>query len=110
MTARRAIRSWSEFESWNAISAYPRLVPISRRHEMMSDSRAGIWIGAARPRTLPAAFAPVVVGTALACHDGKFIGAAAVLCLGFSVLVQIGTNFANDYYDFIRGADNAARV
>jgi 1,4-dihydroxy-2-naphthoate octaprenyltransferase len=70
----------------------------------------GIWIGAARPRTLPAAFAPVVVGSALAWHDGVFQAAAAALCLGFSVLVQIGTNFANDYYDFIRGADTATRV
>jgi 1,4-dihydroxy-2-naphthoate octaprenyltransferase len=76
----------------------------------MSESRLGIWIGAARPRTLPAAFAPVVVGSALAWHDGVFQFAAAALCLGFSVLVQIGTNFANDYYDFIRGADTAARV
>ena len=76
----------------------------------MSDSRTGIWIGAARPRTLPAAFAPVVVGSALAWHDVLFQPAAAALCLGFSVLVQIGTNFANDYYDFMRGADTAARV
>jgi 1,4-dihydroxy-2-naphthoate polyprenyltransferase len=76
----------------------------------MSESRALIWIGAARPRTLPAAFAPIVVGTALAWHDGKFNPFAAGLCLGFSVLVQIGTNFANDYYDFMRGADTKARV
>jgi 1,4-dihydroxy-2-naphthoate octaprenyltransferase len=76
----------------------------------MSESRTRIWWGAARPRTLPAAFAPVAVGTALAWHDGSFDAVAAGLCLGFSVLVQIGTNFANDYYDFIRGADTAARV
>ena len=76
----------------------------------MSESRARIWIGAARPRTLPAAFAPVVVGSALAGHDGAFNLAAASLCLGFSVLVQIGTNFANDYYDFVRGADTTTRV
>jgi 1,4-dihydroxy-2-naphthoate octaprenyltransferase len=76
----------------------------------MSESRARIWLGAARPRTLPAAFAPVVVGTALAWHEGSFNAAAAVLCLGFSLLIQIGTNFANDYYDYIRGADTGARV
>ena len=75
-----------------------------------TDSRAQIWISAARPRTLPAAFAPVIVGTALAFHDGTFIPPAAALCLGFSLLIQIGTNFANDYYDFVRGADTAARV
>jgi 1,4-dihydroxy-2-naphthoate octaprenyltransferase len=77
---------------------------------MMSESLAWVWMGAARPRTLPAAFAPVLVGTALAWHDGKFDPAAAGLCLGFSLLIQIGTNFANDYYDFIRGADTTARV
>lgn len=41
---------------------------------------------------------------------GRFDGAAAALCLGFALLVQIGTNFANDYYDFVKGADTAARV
>ena len=69
-----------------------------------------IWLGATRPRTLPAAVAPVVVGSALAWRDGHFIAAAALLCLLFAVLVQIGTNFANDYYDFVQGADTAARV
>jgi len=69
-----------------------------------------IWISAARPRTLPAAVAPVIVGTAFAARDGTLDGRAASLCLGFALLVQIGTNFANDYYDFIRGADTAARV
>ncbi len=69
-----------------------------------------IWIAAARPRTLPAAFAPVLVGSALAAHEGHFDPGAAALCLGFALLIQIGTNFANDYYDFVQGADNAARV
>src|SRR5687767_1343580 len=77
---------------------------------LVTESRIRIWIGAARPRTLPAAFAPVLVGAALAWHDGTFDLAAAALCLGFSLLVQIGTNFANDYYDFMRGADTRARV
>lgn len=54
--------------------------------------------------------APVLVGSSLAWHDGRFDAAAAGLCLAFAVLVQIGTNFANDYYDFVRGADTAARV
>src|SRR4051812_44841027 len=76
----------------------------------MTESRAQIWIGAARPRTLPAAFAPVLVGSALAWHDAHFSAAAAALCLGFALLVQIGTNFANDYYDFLRGADSVTRV
>lgn len=69
-----------------------------------------IWFLASRPRTLPAAVAPVLVGSALAWRDGGFDPRAAALCLGFALLVQIGTNFANDYYDFVRGADTAARV
>jgi 1,4-dihydroxy-2-naphthoate polyprenyltransferase len=69
-----------------------------------------IWVSAARPRTLPAALSPVVVGSAVAAHDHRFDAPAAALCLLFALLVQIGTNFANDYYDFMRGADNANRV
>ena len=79
----------------------------------MSDqtpSRWEVWIGATRPKTLPAAVAPVVVGTALAGHDGQADLGAAGLCLLFALLIQIGTNLANDYYDFIKGADTAARV
>jgi len=76
----------------------------------VSSSRGQVWLGAVRPRTLPAAVAPVLVGSALAWHDGAWHAPAAALCLGFALLVQIGTNFANDYYDFIRGADTAARV
>lgn len=76
----------------------------------MISSRWLIWLGAARPRTLPAAIAPVIVGGALAGRDGAFDGAAAGLCLVFALLIQIGTNFANDYYDFVHGADTAARV
>jgi 1,4-dihydroxy-2-naphthoate octaprenyltransferase len=68
------------------------------------------WIGAMRPRTLPAAVAPVAVGTALAWRDGHFDAAAASLCLLFGLLIQIGTNFSNDYHDFVKGADTAARV
>ena len=76
----------------------------------VTATRLQIWLAATRPRTLPAAVAPVLVGSALAWRDGKGDGAAAGLCLAFAVLVQIGTNFANDYYDFVNGADTAARV
>jgi 1,4-dihydroxy-2-naphthoate octaprenyltransferase len=75
-----------------------------------SPSLLKVWIDAARPRTLPAAVAPVLVGTALAWHDHAVIWPAALACLGFALLVQIGTNFANDYYDHIKGADTADRV
>jgi 1,4-dihydroxy-2-naphthoate octaprenyltransferase len=79
---------------------------------MPSDAPAPwrVWAAAARPRTLPAAVAPVIVGTALAAHDHAFVPAAAAICLGFALLVQVGTNFANDYYDFVHGADTSARV
>lgn len=69
-----------------------------------------VWAEATRPRTLPAAIAPVVVGTALAARGEGAEWAAAAGCLGFALLIQIGTNFANDYYDFIKGADTAERV
>ncbi len=70
----------------------------------------GVWWEAARPRTLPAAVAPVCVGTAIAARQLAIIWPAAMACLGFALLVQIGTNFANDYYDFKKGADTADRV
>lgn len=69
-----------------------------------------MWLEAARPRTLPAAVAPVVAATALAFHDGRAVWPAALACLGFALLIQVGTNFANDYFDFVKGADTAERV
>lgn len=77
---------------------------------MSRPSLVSIWVSAARPRTLPAAVAPVVVGAALAWRVGAFNGGAVAACLAFALLVQIGTNFANDYFDFIKGADTAERV
>ncbi len=68
------------------------------------------WLLAARPKTLPAAAVPVAVGGALAHAGGAFAPLPWALCLLFALLVQIGTNYANDYYDFVRGADGAARI
>jgi 1,4-dihydroxy-2-naphthoate octaprenyltransferase len=76
----------------------------------IENARWRIWVAACRPRTLPAAVAPVLVGSAMAAHNGRFDGAAAAICLCFALLIQIGTNFANDYYDFMNGADTRARV
>lgn len=78
--------------------------------DLLKPSAWSVWIGAARPRTLPAAVAPVIAASALAWRDGDFVGPAALACLVFALLVQIGTNFANDYYDFVKGADTAERV
>jgi len=71
---------------------------------------AKVWLEAARPKTLPAAIIPVMVGTAFAVAEHRAQPLVAAICLGFSLLVQIGTNFANDYFDFVQGADTAERV
>jgi 1,4-dihydroxy-2-naphthoate octaprenyltransferase len=64
---------------------------------------------AARPQTLPAAVAPVIVGCGVAVALGVFTPAIAAAALGGAVLIQIGTNLANDYYDARRGADTPDR-
>ena len=69
-----------------------------------------IWLEATRPKTLPAAVAPVLLGTAMAYQAGAMNLSPALLCLGFALLVQVGTNFANDYLDGIRGTDTEARL
>ena len=70
-----------------------------------------IWLMAARPRTLPAAIAPVLVGTAAAYDAVEDVRwGAFVAALAGSVLIQIGTNLANDYSDAKRGADTADRL
>lgn len=65
---------------------------------------------AARPQTLPAAFVPVCVGAALALHDGTFDWIPSLVALLCAFLIQIGTNFANDYFDFKKGADTEERI
>lgn len=75
-----------------------------------APSPLSIWIAAARPRTLPAAVAPVLAASALAWRDSDFALFPGLACLAFALLIQIGTNFANDYYDFVKGADTAERV
>src|SRR5687767_12484534 len=65
---------------------------------------------AARPRTLPAAVAPVLVGTALAIRDDEFRALAFVAALLGAILIQVGTNLSNDYSDARRGADTEDRL
>src|SRR5687767_14214048 len=70
-----------------------------------------IWLAAARPRTLPAAVAPVLVGTALAAgSEDVFRPLAFMAALLGSIFIQVGTNLANDYSDARRGADTADRL
>jgi 1,4-dihydroxy-2-naphthoate octaprenyltransferase len=65
------------------------------------------WIAGARPRTLPAAVAPVLAGTAIALWGHEAVWWKALLALAVSLLLQIGVNYANDYSDGIRGTDDA---
>ncbi len=73
-----------------------------------SRARA-IWIQGARPRTLPAAISPVLVGTAVASATGGVIWWRAAACFVIAAALQVATNYANDYSDGVRGAD-AGRV
>ena len=70
----------------------------------MAKSSLAIWVDGARPRTLPAAIAPVLVATALA--GDSFNPLTALLALIVSLALQVGVNYANDYSDGIRGTDN----
>ncbi|WP_440772796.1 1,4-dihydroxy-2-naphthoate polyprenyltransferase [Natronorubrum sp. DTA28] len=72
-------------------------------------SRTKAWLMAARPQTLPAAAAPIIVATGLAIHEGVFALLPAVMAFVGAALIQVGTNFANDYYDAIKGADTDDR-
>lgn len=78
-----------------------------------SDERPGpirVWLAAARPATLLAGVAPVVLGVGFALHDEVFAPIPAFFALLVAVFIQIGTNFTNDYFDFKKGADTAERL
>ena len=69
-----------------------------------------VWFQAARPKTLAAGIAPVVAGTAMAAADARFHAVSAFCALTGAVLIQIGANFANDYFDAVKGSDTAERI
>jgi 1,4-dihydroxy-2-naphthoate octaprenyltransferase len=73
-------------------------------------SAVHIWLMAARPRTLPAAVAPVLVGTALAATEGTFRWATFLAAMVGALFIQVGTNLSNDYSDARRGADTEDRL
>lgn len=75
-----------------------------------ASSAVHIWLMAARPRTLPAAVAPVLVGTSLALGNGHLRPLAFVAALLGAVFIQVGTNLSNDYSDARRGADTEDRL
>ena len=74
------------------------------------SSKILIWLRAARPQTLAAAIIPVIVGVSIVYTDGHFRWDISLVVLLCAVLIQIGTNFANDYYDFLKGADTDERI
>jgi 1,4-dihydroxy-2-naphthoate octaprenyltransferase len=73
-------------------------------------SPLSIWLTAARPRTLPAAVAPVLVGTCLAATEGTFHVLRLLAALLGALFIQVGTNLSNDYSDARRGADTEDRL
>jgi 1,4-dihydroxy-2-naphthoate octaprenyltransferase len=78
---------------------------------MGDGSKVAAWMAASRPRTLVASLSPVCIGASLALRDVDEISWTLVgLCLAFAIFMQVGANFANDYYDFVKGADDERRL
>ncbi len=84
-------------------------VPGSTVDGVGAISRRRAWVLATRPKTLPAAVSPVAVGAAAAGSDGSFAALPALAALAGALLLQVGVNLANDYFDFRRGIDGAGR-
>jgi 1,4-dihydroxy-2-naphthoate polyprenyltransferase len=76
---------------------------------MNDKKKLDSWLLASRPKTLLAAFVPVMVGSALAISMKKFFLPYSIVALLCSILIQVGTNFTNDLYDFLKGADTQKR-
>ncbi|MBI2743152.1 MAG: 1,4-dihydroxy-2-naphthoate polyprenyltransferase [Chlamydiales bacterium] len=68
-----------------------------------------VWIQASRPRTLITSISPVLIGTLIAAKEAPFKFSTLLFTLLTAVAIQIGTNLANDYFDFIKGADTSER-
>lgn len=77
---------------------------------LLKESKFALWVEAARPQTLAAALVPILVGASLAwqSHSLNWINTSVALVCAF--LIQIGTNFANDYFDFVKGSDTDERI
>ncbi|MEA3287300.1 MAG: 1,4-dihydroxy-2-naphthoate polyprenyltransferase [Candidatus Marinimicrobia bacterium] len=76
----------------------------------MRTTGIGLWIQAARPWTLGVAISPILMGTIIAHTEGGIRWPAALAAFLGGILIQIGTNLANDYFDFKKGADTATRI
>jgi 1,4-dihydroxy-2-naphthoate octaprenyltransferase len=73
-------------------------------------ARAALWIQATRPKTLPAALTPVAMGIVIAWREGAFAALPAAAALVGALLIQVATNFANDYFDGVKGTDTEDRL
>jgi 1,4-dihydroxy-2-naphthoate octaprenyltransferase len=79
------------------------------KYNMSKESKLNSWLLASRPKTLLAAVVPVMVGSALAISMKKFFLPYSIVALLCSILIQVGTNFTNDLYDFLKGSDTTKR-
>jgi len=84
--------------------------PAAEASSTMTPGSPGTWLLAIRPKTLPAAASGVIVGTVLAWREGGFAAGPALAALVIALLLQIGSNLANDVYDDERGTDTADRL
>lgn len=103
--------------AWDGAVTLPERMAVTPADAAVEHQRYGAppgsrqaWLLAARPKTLPAAIAPVVVGVALAVAGGTFVLPVAVACFLVALLLQIAANLANDVFDFHQGADTSARL
>ena len=88
------------------------LLSVNCEREKMEQKKSLLksWVEAARPKTLPASLSPVLLACVLAWCEGVFRLIPAILCFGVALLAQIASNFANDYFDFKKGADREDRL
>ena len=77
---------------------------------MNKNSTFAIWFSTARPKTLPLALASIIIGSALAYWAGKFNLITTLLAFITTILLQVLSNFANDYGDHVKGSDTAERI
>ena len=77
---------------------------------MNKNSTFAIWFSTARPKTLPLALASIIIGSALAYWAGKFDLITTLLAFITTILLQVLSNFANDYGDHVKGSDTSERI
>jgi 1,4-dihydroxy-2-naphthoate octaprenyltransferase len=92
------------------VAVKTRCTGMSDMKDSQTPSGLAIWILAARPKTLWAAVAPVLIGTVMAFERGSVAWLPAAAALFGAVMIQIGTNFSNDYFDWKKGTDTLDRL